>query len=103
MDECSSTGVRLNRIELDIAELKVNDKEHALNMLLIEKSNIRTEGNVAKILDSLTDLKSTTKDITADITMIKEKPAKEYEVIKGIIIVIAVSNVVGIVWSMLIK
>lgn len=103
MDECSSTGVRLNRIEMDIADLKANDKDHSQNMLLIEKSNIRTESNVGKILDSLADLKTATKEITNDVTTIKEKPSKNYEVIKGIVLVIAVSNIVGILWSMLIK
>jgi len=130
-NEDKSIEVRLTRAEQDIVELKCDVKESCRSMTLVEKSNIRTEDNVEKILETLVDLKAATvenklsldenlKRTTAtenlalnlktdtdtlkkDVKVIKEKPAKDYDTLKWIIIGILVSNVVGIVWSMLIK
>ena len=73
MDE--EGNFRLSRIENDVSELKGTDKEITKNISEIEKSNIRTERNVAIILDT-------------------------YEIIKKAAIGLLVANIIGILWTM---
>lgn len=89
---------RLNRMEADIAELKELDKVHTKDLIEIAKSNIRGEASMEKVLDGLKHLTDVTTAITADVTAIKDKPAKNYETIKGILLVVAITNILGILF-----
>ena len=69
---------RIIHIEKDVMELKSNDKEISKNISDIEKSNIRTERNVAIILET-------------------------YEIVKKAAIGLLVANIIGILWTMWVK
>jgi len=53
------TNLRLVNIEENVKELKENDKEQTLKMVEMEKSNIRIEINLKKILETYTTIKNT--------------------------------------------
>ena len=72
------SNFRIIHIERDVVELKSNDKEITKNISEIEKSNIRTERNVAIILET-------------------------YEIVKKATIGLLVANIIGILWTMWVK
>jgi len=109
--EESVEGVRLGHLEANVAKLQINDEKKTDSIVAIEKSNIKMDGNIEKILEKLTSLETTTKsteklatnlkvvtdqqtndltEVKSKVTTIEELPAKNAKLtgalIKGAII-----------------
>lgn len=115
---------RLGRIESDMRELKETDKESTKSIINVEKSNAKTEVYFEQIYGMLKESKATveetlrkltvtedlaknlkivtdglTKDlkaITLKVIAIEEKPSKNYEKLKWVLISFIVSNLFGL-------
>lgn len=123
--------VGLDRAEKDIVCLYSNDKEHFLDLKEAGKNDAKMTAYVEGIFKTLTsievtlgeqkvsladnlkkttktenlavNLKATTDHLVVDVKEMKEKPQRNAETLKMLILGLLASNVFGIVWSMLTK
>jgi len=63
--EDSAEDVRLHHLEKNVEKLQCNDEKKTESIVAIEKSNIKMDGNIEKILDKLTALETTAKSTEA--------------------------------------
>lgn len=113
VERVSSLEGKVKRSESDIEKLQASDKEHS-------KSNTTTEVLLISINEKLTKVEETsekslekatttenlalslqedTVELKADVKLIKEKPAKNYEKLFWIIVAILVTDFCGMMLS----
>lgn len=126
VEECKCTMVEtIKQLKDEISDLKVYNKENAKETNIKDKDINRTEIYVEQIFGILKDLKDTLaenlkksiatenlalnlktvtdeltkglKEVTEKVTTIEEKPAKDAERLKWLIIGFFVINIVGII------
>jgi len=101
---------RFKHVEDDCSELKDNDKGHSKSLVDIEKSNIRMEGTVDKVLEATKILTTNLAKVTTEVKEINERPLQTYNKLKNAIIAgtvtlafFALTNLWTFYYSMVLK
>ena len=99
MEPCTMKS-EIEYIKKDIIDIKGNAKEQAAAMATMRDSHIETKIYIRNIQDSQAQMSKDTKENQANmikgIQEIKEKPAKDAERIKWMLISFFIINIIGI-------
>lgn len=82
----SVEGVRIGHLEANVSKLQANDEKKTDSIVAIEKSNIKMDGNIEKILDKLTNLETTTKvteKLATNLKVVTDKQTTDLTEVKG--------------------
>jgi len=100
MEPCSMKA-EIDYMKKDITDIKLNAKEQATAMATMRDSHIETKIYIKNIQDSQAQMSKDTKENQADmlrgIREIKEKPAKDAEKVKWMLISFFIINIIGII------
>lgn len=100
MEPCSMKS-EIDYIKKDIVDIKANAKEQAVAMATMRDSHIETKIYIKNIQESQAQMSKDTKEnqvnMLKGIQEIKEKPAKDAEKIKWMLISFFIINIIGII------